>query len=116
MHCHAKHNLWPAVTDVPWSVCVLLIIVNHAKTSEPIEVPFEVQTWVGPRNHVLGEGPDPTGERAIFFGGGKEMLSPEYPACSQYAQSYSVYANAFSALTLLVGRQAGHPACKKTEW
>jgi len=69
MHCHAKHNLWPAVTDVPWSVCVLLTIVNHAKTSEPIEVPFEVQTWVGPRNHVLGEGPDPTGERAIFLGG-----------------------------------------------
>ena len=25
------------------------------------------------------------------------------------------YANAFSALTLLVGRQEGHPACKKTE-
>jgi len=22
----------------------------------------------------------------------------------------------FSALTLLVGRQEGHPACKKTEW
>ena len=22
----------------------------------------------------------------------------------------------FSALTLLVGRQKGHPACKKTEW
>jgi len=26
----------------------------------------------------------------------------------------SIYA--FSALTLLVGRQEGHPACKKTEW
>jgi len=26
-----------------------------------------------------------------------------------------VYALAFSALTLLVGRQEGHPACKKTE-
>ena len=26
------------------------------------------------------------------------------------------WANAFSALTLLVGRQEGHPACKKTEW
>ena len=26
------------------------------------------------------------------------------------------YINAFSALTLLVGRQEGHPACKKTEW
>ena len=24
--------------------------------------------------------------------------------------------SAFSALTLLVGRQEGHPACKKTEW
>jgi len=23
---------------------------------------------------------------------------------------------AFSALTLSVGRQEGHPACKKTEW
>jgi len=24
--------------------------------------------------------------------------------------------NAFSALTLLVGRREGHPACKKLEW
>ena len=24
--------------------------------------------------------------------------------------------NSFSALTLLVGRQEGHPACKKLEW
>jgi len=30
---------------------------------------------------------------------------------------YNVYcAHAFSALTLLVGGQAGHPACKRTEW
>ena len=27
-----------------------------------------------------------------------------------------LYTYAFSALTLLVGRQEGHPACKKTEW
>jgi len=26
------------------------------------------------------------------------------------------FVSAFSALTLLVGRQEGHPACKKTEW
>jgi len=26
------------------------------------------------------------------------------------------HVNAFSALTLLVGRQEEHPACKKTEW
>ena len=29
---------------------------------------------------------------------------------------YSFTIGAFSALTLLVGRQEGHPACKKTEW
>jgi len=26
------------------------------------------------------------------------------------------YYSAFSALTLLVGRQEGHPACEKTKW
>jgi len=30
--------------------------------------------------------------------------------------SQRFYTSAFSALTLLVGRQEGHPACKKTEW
>ena len=28
----------------------------------------------------------------------------------------AVYVHAFSALMLLVGRQEGHSACKKTEW
>jgi len=32
-----------------------------------------------------------------------------------FAQYYIKYI-AFSALTLLVGRQEGHPACKKPEW
>ena len=27
-----------------------------------------------------------------------------------------VYLSAFSALTLLAGRQEGHPVCKKTDW
>ena len=31
-------------------------------------------------------------------------------------QILTLIASAFSALTLLVGRQEGHPACKKTEW
>ena len=37
---------------------------------------------------------------------------------SHYAiHQYCTYMyHAFSALTLLVGRQEGHPACKKTEW
>jgi len=30
--------------------------------------------------------------------------------------TFSVQTVAFSALMLLVGRQEGHPACKKTEW
>jgi len=30
--------------------------------------------------------------------------------------TYIVQSFAFSALTLLVGRQEGHPVCKKTEW
>ena len=35
-----------------------------------------------------------------------------------YADDLAVIAetDAFSALTLLVGQQEGHPACKKTEW
>jgi len=32
------------------------------------------------------------------------------------AINFAFSAFAFSALTLLVGRQEGHPACKKTEW
>ena len=31
-------------------------------------------------------------------------------------ESKKISFSAFSALTLLVGRQEGHPACKKTEW
>ena len=33
-----------------------------------------------------------------------------------YLLTYWVARYAFSALTLLVGRQEGHPACKKLEW
>jgi len=36
-------------------------------------------------------------------------------ALTFFARVAGLY-SAFSALTLLVGRQEGHPACKKTEW
>ena len=41
-----------------------------------------------------------------------------YPHSSlvKYLPSESLTNFAFSALTLLIGRQEGHPACKKTEW
>ena len=35
--------------------------------SEPIEMPFGMVTWVGPRNHVIHGGPDPPREGAILM-------------------------------------------------
>jgi len=45
------------------SVCRLdVLVMNPAKTAEPIEVQFGLWTRVGPRNHVLGGKPgSPTG-------------------------------------------------------
>ena len=42
-------------------------LVSPAKTAEPIEVPFGLRTWVGPRDHVLAGGSDPPGEGGNFF-------------------------------------------------
>ena len=41
--------------------------------------------------------------RSIFFSNVNAVIKPYAPSD-------------FSALTLLVGRQKGHPACKNTEW
>ena len=35
---------------------------------EPIEMPFGLRTWVGPRHHVLDGGSDPPWEGANFWG------------------------------------------------
>jgi len=54
-----------------------------------------------------------------------EVTSHEYQWSRMIAHFVRVYGKcvvfiglrfAFSALTLLVGRQEGHPACKKAEW
>jgi len=42
--------------------------VSSAKTAAPIEMPFGLRTWVGPRNHVLDGGPDPPMGKAILRG------------------------------------------------
>ena len=42
--------------------------MSATKTDEPIEMPFGLWTWVVPRNHVLGEGPDPRRGRGNFGG------------------------------------------------
>ena len=36
------------------SVRLSVTIVSPAKTAEPIEMPFGIGTWAGPRNRVLG--------------------------------------------------------------
>ena len=49
-------------------VCPSVTLVSPAKTAEPIEMPFGLRTWVGPRNHVLDRGPDPQWEGEILKG------------------------------------------------
>ena len=50
--------------------------MSPAKTAEPIEMPFGLRTWVGPRDHVLDGGSDPPMGRGKFFGGnGRPMLA-----------------------------------------
>jgi len=56
----------PIVTNVVWSVCV--ITMSCAKAAEPVLMPFELCTQVGPGNHVLGGGPDPPQGKEQFWG------------------------------------------------
>jgi len=63
-----------AYVDVVYSyrpsivVCRSVTLVIPAKTAAPIELPFGLRTWVGPGNHVLDGGPDPTMGRGKFLG------------------------------------------------
>jgi len=50
---------WSVNWSVGLSVCLCLsvTIVSPAKTAEPVEMPFGLWTWVGPKNHVLDGAP-----------------------------------------------------------
>jgi len=54
--------------SVCWSVGLSVTLVSPAKTAEPMEMPFELRTWVGPRDHVLDGGLDPPLEGTILRG------------------------------------------------
>jgi len=43
--------------------------VSPAKIAAPIEMPFGLETWVGPMNRVLDGGSDPPMGRGNFEGG-----------------------------------------------
>jgi len=62
----------PIATDgSSWSVylvCLLVAFVKPAKTAEPIKMLFWWVTYVGPRNHVLDGGQDPSTGRSNFGG------------------------------------------------
>ena len=45
-----------------------IAVGTHTKTAEPIEMPFGLMTWVGPRYHVLDVGPDLPRGRGNFWG------------------------------------------------
>jgi len=49
------------------SVCLPVTLVSPAKTAAPIELPFGLRTWVGPKNHVLDAGSDPPMGRGKFL-------------------------------------------------
>jgi len=51
---------------VAWSVGLSVTLVSPAKTTELIEMPFGLRTRVGPVNHVLGGGPDPSMGKGNF--------------------------------------------------
>jgi len=51
------------LTDrLAWSVCLSVTVVNPTKTAEPIEMSYGLRIRVGPGNHVLDRGPDPSWE------------------------------------------------------
>jgi len=55
-------------------VCRSVTLVSPVKTAAPIEIPFELRTSVGPRNHVLDGGADPPWEGAILKGEGRPIV------------------------------------------
>jgi len=64
------------VTDVAWSVCLLLTTVCPATTAEPIEVPF----WCGPAIYSL-----------LFASGSNDTVSQFVSRCSGHLVSTTVH-------------------------
>jgi len=59
---------WRPSSMVCLLVCLSVTLVSPAKTAEPIQMPFGLRTWVGPRDHVLDGDSDPPMGRGKFMG------------------------------------------------
>ena len=55
-------------------VCLSDTVVSSAKTAEPIEILFELKTWVGSWYHVLHGGADLPVARGKFEGKGRPII------------------------------------------
>jgi len=84
--------MWPIVTDgIVWSVCLSVslsvTIMSPAKTAELIEAPFGLWTQMGPRNHVLDEGPDPPWNGAVLGGKGEQPIVKYWDALRELCKN-----------------------------
>ena len=81
-HCYLQ--MWLIVTNVPWSVCVHLLITT-GNWAETLEMLFGVWTQVGSKSHALGGGSNPSKERANLGGISRPVVT--YMLC--YSQGGS---------------------------
>jgi len=72
VYCYRPSNV--VCLSVCLSVCRYVTLVSRARTAEPIEMPFELRTRVGPGSHVLDFGPDPPWEKAFLRGKGLPIV------------------------------------------
>ena len=59
-------GVWSVGRSVGLSVCLSVCNVSPARKAEPIEMPFGILTWVGPRNHLFDGVQIPTREGTIL--------------------------------------------------
>ena len=67
-YCYRPSSMVCQSVLVCWSVSLSVTLVSPAKTAAPIEMPFGLRTWVGPRDHVLDGSSDPPWEGGNFWG------------------------------------------------
>ena len=90
-----------------------VLILSNRLHDQHAEAATAVQRWGG-KTGVMRDAIDfPVGSRPS---GTKELHYNFCVSCCEFHWSCYVLHSSFSALTLLVWWQDGHPACKKTEW
>jgi len=84
---HATVKLRPFAADVAWSpsvsrrLCLLVTTTSFAVIGKPTKLSIGLRTRVGPKNPVLGWGPDPPGNGGNFISIFRPIAKyREYPA------------------------------------